>query len=57
MSKDKPEIIRELYEGDEVIEFSIKKEVTPIGRSGHVILPQRLIGKIVEIKYKKSDGK
>lgn len=53
MEKEKPEIIREVYEGDEVIEFYAKKRVTPIGSSGHIIVPKKLIGKIVDVRYEK----
>lgn len=53
MNKNKPIITKVFYgEDNKIISLEIKKKVTKIGNSGHVLLPKDLIDKIVEIKYK-----
>ena len=38
---------------DNIIEFKTKKVVTKVGDGGHIVLPKKLIGKMVEVYYKK----
>ena len=51
MKKEKPEItiMREDKKG--VVEFGAKKKVMKCGDSGHIVLPNKLVGKIVEVYY------
>jgi len=52
MKKERPQII--LIRNNlrnELVGFKAKKKVVPIGNSGHIVLPKKLIGKIVTVEY------
>lgn len=44
---------KKLDQDGNIIEYESKKEVKKIGDGGHITLPKGLIGKLVNIFYKK----
>ena len=53
MVKDKKEITRSSYDMDGLRELMAKKKVKKMGNGGYILLPKELIGKYVEVIYKK----
>ncbi len=56
MEKETPQIQETRLKGDEIISYIATKTVKPFSTTGHIILPKKLIGKEVQIKFKE-DGK
>ena len=50
---EKPEIRILVKKGNEIVEMNIKSKVRSLGRSGYISVPRELLGKYVEVKYKK----